>query len=127
MWSVFKRKQAVLLLDDDPSMQRLVAAILKKEGFRVDVFLTGRDAIAAIERGDYAAMLLDLMMPHEGGTTVIRYLHARKPELLRRAIVLTASPQQVVAVVARDVAAVISKPFERDNLVRVVRQVSGAS
>ena len=49
MRSLFKRRKRVLLLDDDPSMQRLVAHILGNEGFRVDVFLTGSQAIAAVE------------------------------------------------------------------------------
>jgi len=48
-------------------MQRLVSTLLKREGYRVDAFLTGRDALRAMEKTDYHVLLLDLMMPHEGG------------------------------------------------------------
>ncbi len=47
-----KHKSRVLLLDDDPSMQRLVSALLQREGYRVDVFLTGRDALRSIEANE---------------------------------------------------------------------------
>ena len=121
---MFKRKPRVLLLDDDPSMQRLVSKILKDEGFKVDVVLTGREAIAAIGAEPYDAMLLDLMMPHEGGLTVIRHLEARDKGKLRRVIVLSGSPESVLGNVRDSVAGIVQKPFERAELVDVVRRIS---
>lgn len=125
MFTLLKKKLRVLLLDDDPSMQRLVSALLRRDGYRVDTVLTGRDALNAIAANDYAALLLDLMMPHEGGTTVIKYLRERKPELLRRTIVVTASPESVVLAVARGVAATVQKPFDSGELMKIVRSVAG--
>lgn len=65
MFPLLKRKRRVLLLDDDPAIQRLVPTLLEREGYRVDVVGKGREAIDAIERGDYSAILLDLMMPFD--------------------------------------------------------------
>src|SRR5260221_5688198 len=90
--ALFRKKKRILLLDDDPSMQRLAKAILLREGFRVDVFLTGRQAMAAIAGRKYDALLLDLMMPHEGGLTVIRHLREKNPALLRRVLPLSPPP-----------------------------------
>jgi DNA-binding response OmpR family regulator len=123
MRSLLKRKPRVLLLDDDPSMQRLVAALLKSEGYRVDVFLTGRDALRSIEKYDYDVLLLDLMMPHEGGMTVIRELRDRKPELLTRALVLSASSQSVIGTVRNQVAGVVTKPFKSPELIGAVQRI----
>jgi len=120
----FRRKR-VLLLDDDPSMQRLVSALLKRGGYRVDTFLTGREAIAAIERDPYDVLLLDLMMPHEGGTTVIRHLRKKNPELLDHALLVTASPDAVVAPLAKEVAGVVKKPFDSAELLGAVKRVAG--
>ena len=120
---LLKRKPRVLLLDDDPSMQRLVAALLKSEGYRVDVFLTGRDALRSLETREYDVLLLDLMMPHEGGMTVIRELRKKKPEMLERALVLSASPQSVIGVVKDHVAGVVKKPFEAPELIGAVHRV----
>jgi len=123
MRSLLKRKPRVLLLDDDPSMQRLVAALLKNEGYRVDVFLTGRDALRSIEKNDYDVLLLDLMMPHEGGMTVIRELREKKPELLSRSLVLSASSQSVIGTVRNQVAGVVTKPFTSPDLIGAVRRI----
>ena len=120
---LFKRKARVLLLDDDPSMQRLVSSLLKREGYRVDVFLTGRDALRSIEVNDYDVLLLDLMMPHEGGMTVIRELREKKPELLARALVISASSQGVIGTVKDEVAGVVKKPFEAPELIGAVRRI----
>jgi CheY-like chemotaxis protein len=119
------RRKRVLLLDDDPSMHRLVAALLKRRGYRVDAFLTGREAIAAIERDGYDVLLLDLMMPHEGGSTVIRHLRTNNPTLLDRALLVTASPEAVVALLAKEVAGVVKKPFQSHELLGAVKRVAG--
>ena len=106
-------------------MQRLVSALLKRGGYRVDTFLTGREAIAALERHGYDVLLLDLMMPHEGGNTVIRHLTANNPTLLDRALLVTASPESVLAHLAKKVAGVVKKPFDSDELLGAVKRVAG--
>ena len=123
----FRKKQRVLLLDDDPSMQRLVSTLLKREGYRVDVVLTGRDAIKAIDSDGYAVMLLDLMMPNEGGLTVIRHLESKRSDELRRVLVVTASPDSVVGTIRSSVAGVVQKPFETEELLGAVRRIAGQS
>lgn len=125
MLRFLQRRKRVLLLDDDPSMQRLVTRILTSEGFRVDVFLTGREAIAAVSTTEYDVLLLDLMMPHEGGMTVIRHLREQKPQVLQRAVVLTGSPESVTDPLGGDVQAIVRKPFRPQELIDVVRRVSG--
>ena len=124
MRPLFKRRKRVLLLDDDLSMQRLVARILGREGFRVDVFLTGSQAIAALERDTYDVLLLDLMMPHEGGMTVIRRLRVKNPAMLKRSILLTASPDSLIEALSGEVSTVVQKPFEPKQLVDAVRRMS---
>ncbi|HXG59312.1 MAG TPA: response regulator [Thermoanaerobaculia bacterium] len=119
-----KRRGRVLLLDDDAAMQRLVQRLLAREGYRVDVVSKGRDAIDAIARDDYVAMLLDLMMPHEGGMTVIRHLRETNPELLRRVVVLTATPAPVLKAIEREVYAVVHKPFTPEQLAETLNRLT---
>jgi CheY-like chemotaxis protein len=124
MSSLFKRRKRVLLLDDDPSMQRLVARILGNEGFRVDVFLTGGEAILALQKTPYDVLLLDLMMPVEGGMTVIRHLRTKNPQMLKRSILLTASPDSLIGALSGEVSTVVQKPFEPKQLIDAVRLMS---
>ena len=123
MWPLQKKKR-VLVLDDDPAVQRLVKFLLKQAGFRVDVVDKGLAAIDAIQNQTYDAMLLDLMMPHEGGMTVIKHLRSHRPELLRRAILLTATPDSVLRTIAGDVSGIVKKPFVADELIAAVERVA---
>ena len=124
MRSLFKRRKRILLLDDDLSMQRLVARLLGSQGFLVDVFLTGNQAIAALRRQQYDVLLLDLMMPHEGGMTVIRHLRENDPPSLKRSILLTASPDSLIGALSGEVKTVVQKPFEPQKLIDAVRTMS---
>lgn len=123
---VFRRRKAkrVLLLDDDAAMQRLVSVLLKREGFRVDAVDRGSKAIEALNDGAYDAILLDLMMPTEGGMTVLKHLRKENPALLARVLLLTATPESVLKNIERDVAGVVRKPFTREELLGAVARVS---
>lgn len=118
-----RRKPRVLVLDDDLSMQKLVSTLLKREGHRVDVVSSGRKAIEAIGKHEYAAILLDLMMPTEGGMTVIRHLREKSPEKLKRVIVLTGTPESLVKSMASDVFAIVQKPFIAADLTATVKRL----
>lgn len=119
-----RKRKRVLLLDDDPSMQRLVKSLLEGEGYHVDAFLTGREAIGALGKNDYAVLLLDLMMPHEGGMTVIRHLRSRNPDLLKRSLLFTGSPRSVIGAVRGEVAGVVKKPFQPPELIGAVGTIA---
>lgn len=123
MLSMLRRKGRLLLLDDDPSMQRLISALLSKAGYRVDVVSEASQATAKIERNTYAALLLDVMTPTEGGLTVIRHLRETRPELLERVLLVTASPESILRSVT-DVS-VVHKPFQPAELLEAVRRVAG--
>ena len=109
----------VLVLEDDTMMQKLVAKLLRPLRVRVDVFGNGRDVVRKIElEGErYDALLLDLMMPHDGGLTVLRHLRAHHPSLLGRVIVMSASSHTVIDPWAPLVFAVVHKPFDGSALV----------
>lgn len=123
MLKMLKRGARLLVLDDDPSMQKLVGTLLRRAGYRTDIVSAGRQAIEKIEQNDYAAMLLDLMAPTEGGLTVIKHLRETKPELLKRVVLVTASPESVLRGIDKDVAAIVRKPFEADDLIETISRV----
>jgi CheY-like chemotaxis protein len=120
-----KRKPRLLLLDDDPSMQRLMAAILRRAGYRIDVVSEAAQAIENIGRNQYQALLLDVMTPTEGGLTVIRHLREVKPALMKRVVLVTASPDAVLKGVSADVFGIVRKPFKAEELTSTIRQAVG--
>lgn len=125
MLPLLKSKPRVLVLDDDASVRKLVSLVLKRAGFRVDAVTKGNEAIAAIEESakGYAAILLDLMMPHEGGMTVMKHLRKSNPALLKRVILMTGAPDTVLKSIRKDIFAVVKKPFEPADLTATVEKL----
>ena len=123
MLKMLKRGARLLVLDDDPSMQKLVGTLLRRAGYRADVVSAGKQAIEKIAQNDYAALLLDLMAPTEGGLTVIKHLRETRPELLKRVVLVTASPDSVLRGIDKDVAAIVRKPFEASELIETISRV----
>ena len=65
----------ILFAEDDPTAQKIVPRLLKSYGCLVDVVSDGKEALQALEKNDYALVLMDCMMPGMNGyevTTVIR-------------------------------------------------------
>ena len=118
----------VLILEDDTTMQKLVTKLLESLPVRVDVFGNGRDVVQKIasESDRYDALLVDLMMPHDGGLTVLRNLQENNKDLLRRVIVMTASGNSVTNPWSHLVFAVVRKPFDGSTLVNTVRECLAA-
>lgn len=117
------RRARVLLLEDDTSMQRLVVKLLRSLRVKVDLFGNGRAVVARIldDSVRYDALLLDLMMPHDGGLTVLRNLREHHETLLGKVILLTGSGSGITDPWSPLVFAVVHKPFEGSALITTVR------
>lgn len=77
----------VLVVDDDATNRRLVAAVLQRSGYGVTVVADGESALAHLQGSHCAAIVLDYMMPGMDGPEVLRRLrqlpeHAETPVLL---------------------------------------------
>ena len=116
-------KPRVLVADDNEATCTLVRALLQNE-FIIDVVSDGNEAIEVLRNRQYAAILLDLLMPIADGFAVLEFLERERPDLLRRVIVVTAAlaPREMQRARAYPTCAVIAKPFDVDELLTVVRQ-----
>lgn len=68
----------VLVVEDDPDLQRVVAATLREEGYAVDTAAEGEDALFKARAWEYDAVVLDVMLPGIDGWTVLRGLREVK-------------------------------------------------
>jgi CheY-like chemotaxis protein len=105
----------ILVVDDDPTMVRLLTLALEPDGFRV---LTANDGKAALERARLerpALILLDWQMPGADGIEVTRALrHEGDPALRQVPVVLITShsgPDNTAAGFAAGVTDYLTKPF----------------
>jgi len=72
---------AVLIVDDEPNIRRMLAALLEAEGYGTVQAADGAAALDAIEADVPDAVLLDLAMPGRDGADVLREVRARWPAL----------------------------------------------
>jgi CheY-like chemotaxis protein len=113
-------------VDDNEATCTLVTALLQGD-FLVETANDGNEAIEKLKSRQYAVILLDLFMPHADGYTVLDFLVAERPDVLKRVLVVTAalSPRDMQRLRAYDICAVIAKPFEVESLVAAVKQCVG--
>ena len=67
----------LLLVEDDPSLARGLAATLRAAGYAVDVAVDGESALVMAAEEPFALITLDLGLPDIGGLEVLRRLRAR--------------------------------------------------
>jgi CheY-like chemotaxis protein len=113
----------VLVVDDDPSVRRLIALNLELDGFEVRTAEDGWAALAAALADPPDVVTLDLSMPILDGLGAAAYLRAADglsglPVVLISAA-LTAEDLELAEKIG--VSAVLSKPFESADLVAAVR------
>lgn len=112
--------RAVLIIDDDAATRALVTAVLERAGYRTAEAADSAEAVELLTGTDYAAILLDYKMPHDG-VALIDYMSQNFPELLARTIVF-------ISAVNRPIWGVLTKPLEPIELVAAVTDcASGAA
>jgi len=110
----------VAVVEDDPIAGRLLAAVLRKAGFRPRLFAGGHEALEAMNAGVPDAVCLDVLLPGASGEEVFLDMRARYPEL--PIIVLSGqhSVERAVEIMKLRPFDYFVKPFDHERLVRSV-------
>jgi DNA-binding response OmpR family regulator len=113
-----KTAAEVLIVEDDVQIQRLLTAILNREGLTAVAVPDGKAALALLETNDFDAIVLDLMLPLVNGFDVLRHLSVAKPALLERTVVLTGASERMYrnSPQIRQTRALLRKPFDVTRL-----------
>jgi signal transduction histidine kinase/ActR/RegA family two-component response regulator len=73
------RKLRVLVAEDHPVNQQLIAALLKKQGNSVELAVNGTEALAALASGvEFDAVLMDVQMPEINGLEATQRIRRRE-------------------------------------------------
>lgn len=114
----------VLIVDDDPSIRRLLTTLVRRERIEVDAAADGEQAIELLSQESYSVILLDLMMPRVNGFGVIEWLKNHKAEQKPVVFVISAYADQMYRTVNTDVVAgVIHKPFDVRDVASLIRHI----
>ena len=113
-------RETILLVDDDEPTQRLLEALLRRNGYQAELAANGREAIDLLLKREYAAVVLDLMMPAVGGREVIDFLATavRKPPVIVCTAAGIAASSNLDTAIVR---AIVRKPFDIEEFVGVLK------
>lgn len=114
----------VLIVDDDPSIRRLLTTLVRRERIEVDAAADGQEAIDLLRRGAYAVILLDLMMPRLNGFAVIEWLKKQPREPKPVVFVISAYADPMYRTTDTEiVAGVLHKPFDVRDVASLIRHI----
>src|SRR5262245_34325752 len=117
--------QRVLIVDDDPDIQRLVSYNLSNAGFEVATASSGRKALETVQNQPPDLVILDLMLPDIDGMEVCRVLRQRDSTVRIPIIMLTARGEEIDRVVGFELGAddYVPKPFSPRELVLRIKSI----
>lgn len=110
----------ILLVDDDPGVRFALTEVMCERGYRVVCASSGVQALASLDGID--VVVTDLSMPGMDGLELVSQIAARAPAL--PVILLTAhgSENLVRLASSRGACGCLSKPFDIDEIARVIEQ-----
>ena len=110
----------ILIVDDERNMRLVLKAILRKEGYDVELAADGLEALAIMDRHKVAAVVTDLKMPRLDGIGLLDRIMEDYPAV--PVIIITAHGTVASAVDAlkRGAFDYITKPFDQDELKGVI-------
>jgi DNA-binding response OmpR family regulator len=115
----------ILVIDDEPSIHRLIQIILEDEGFQIVGLGDKGDAKQSIEKGKPDIIILDIMMPEVDGFEILRMLKGDEGTKDIPVIILTVRSLQEDMEKARSLGAdlYMTKPFQPAELVNAIKAV----
>jgi CheY-like chemotaxis protein/phosphoribosyl 1,2-cyclic phosphodiesterase len=117
------RGSHILVVDDDPDLRALVRMALSQAGHIVSEASTGQEALALIDAQAPDLLVLDLLMPKQGGLEVLKVLRSRSGTAALPVLVLTAQDDEVNTRAGFELGAsdYLTKPFSIPQLAARVR------
>ena len=117
-----ERDVTIYIVDDDNSVRRGLARLLRSTGYRVETFASVREFL---ERGDLdgaGCLVLDIRMPGEGGLDLHQALVDQGRDLPVIFITGNGNAPLTTLAMQRHAVDVLAKPFDDQTLLDAIQQ-----
>lgn len=124
-----KEKPRILLVDDEPSIVKMVGKRLEFEGFDVCIAMDGQEALAKVQSEKPNLIILDLMLPKLNGYEVCTRLKQDSRHQQIPIVIFTAKTQEKDEKMAMGCGAdaFVRKPFRAQELLDRLRALLSVS
>jgi DNA-binding response OmpR family regulator len=121
-----ERKPVILVVDDDPALQKLIVSLLRRGEMDSISAMDGYEARTALSQNTLPDLvLLDLMLPEISGIDLLKEFRSQ-PELEKLPIIILsaiADPEQIREGLHEGADRYLTKPYLANNLLNTVREV----
>jgi CheY-like chemotaxis protein len=117
----------ILIVEDNPVNQKLIAFLLARSGYTYDIAENGKSALERLEQSGYRLVLMDMMMPVMNGYDATRAIRAHPKHKALPVIALTANAMKGEDEKCRAVGCddYIAKPYSKDQILAAVAKLIG--
>lgn len=118
---------SILTVDDSASIRLTTRVALSNAGYTITEAVDGMDGIDKLNGGQFDLIVTDLNMPKMDGLTMIRELRKMPAHMGVPVIFLTTESDNDLKQQAKAAGATgwLTKPFDPESLVKIVRKVLG--
>jgi len=118
---------SILTVDDSASIRLTTRVALSNAGYQITEAVDGLDGIAKLKAGQFDLIVTDLNMPNMDCLTMIRELRKMPAHMGVPVIFLTTESDSDIKQEAKAAGATgwLTKPFDPESLVKIVRKVLG--
>ena len=116
----------ILIVDDENNIRRVLAAMLKREGYEVTAAADGEQALAVLQKLPVSVVVTDLVMPRVGGMELLKQVVADWPDIPVIMITAHGSVDSAVAALKAGAFDYITKPFDQEELKKVIEKAARA-
>ena len=113
----------ILIVEDEPSLNKIIAKRLKIEAYSVDSAFNGKEALAYLDAADYDLLIVDIMMPEMDGLTLVKTLRSRGSQVPVLFLTARDSLQDKVSGLDCGGDDDLVKPFEFEELLARIRSL----
>ena len=116
-------KPTILVVDDEPSLQRYMQTLLELDDFRVEIAADGAEAVARIQRGKQPDLVfLDVLMPNLDGLQALEQMRKLNPALKVVMLSCVSDTPKVLQSMRLGEQDYLTKPIEKHELDRVIQR-----
>lgn len=118
----------ILIVEDNPVNQKLIAFLLARSHYTYDIAENGAAALDRLSKADYRLVLMDMMMPIMNGYDATKAMRADPRLKDIPVIALTANAMKGEDEKCRQVGCndYVAKPYSKDQILAAIARLIGA-
>ena len=115
----------ILIVEDNKDLLETISETLKDEGYNVISALDGYEAIERVKEGGVKIIIMDLKLPRMDGMETYRAIKKIEPTAVTVMMTGYAASDMANEAISEGAYGILQKPFETDELLNMIKKITG--